>query len=159
MAGFLLAQPPWYAAGPLLGLCVVAMYWAVNARLGVVGGFSDVVERLSERSVRIGVKGSFLIGLVGGAALFGLLSGGERVGDGYGWLTRTFSGPATVLLLFLAGTLIGFGAKTAGGCTSGNGLTGNATGSRASFAATATFMATAIALTFLTKWLFGANVG
>jgi hypothetical protein len=49
----------------------------------------------------------------------------------------------------LAGLLIGFGAKTAGGCTSGNGLSGNAMLSPASLVATATFFGTAIAVSFL----------
>jgi uncharacterized protein len=43
-----------------------------------------------------------------------------------------------------AGVLIGFGGKTAGGCTSGNGLSGTAAGSPASLVAFVTFMATAI---------------
>jgi uncharacterized membrane protein YedE/YeeE len=158
MEDFLLTRPPWYAAGLLLGLCVVAMFAALNERLGVVGGFADVVERLSERTLRIGWKGSFLVGLVGGAMLFTVLSGGGRFGDGFGWLTRTFSDAATIALLVVAGALIGYGAKTAGGCTAGNGLSGNAVGSRASMVATGTFMATAVAVTFLTKWLFGAGV-
>lgn len=158
VAELLLARPPWYVAGPVLGLCVVALYATINQRLGVLGGFSDVVERLSERSVRLGWKGCFLLGLVAGAALFALLSGGGRLEEGYGWLTRTFSAPATAIALVAAGALIGYGAKTAGGCTSGNGLSGNAIGSPASFVATATFMATAIGVSFLTKWLFGAGV-
>ena len=51
------------------------------------------------------------------------------------------------------GVLIGYGAKLAGGCTSGNGLCGTSLGSPASFAATATFMATAIGATFAIAWL------
>ena len=123
----------------------------------MVGGFSDVIERVSERSLRLGWKGTFLLGLIGGAFLWALVAGGRPAG-GYGWLTRTFSEPTTVVLLVVAGVLIGFGAKTAGGCTSGNGLSGNAFGSRAAFVATAAFMGTAVAVTFATKWLFGAAV-
>ena len=48
------------------------------------------------------------------------------------------------LILLVAGVLIGFGAKTAGGCTSGNGLTGTSMLSRAALVATATFFGTAI---------------
>ncbi len=78
--------------------------------------------------------------------------GGSTVADGYGWLTDTFTGAGQVLvgvLLIVAGALIGFGAKMAGGCTSGNGIGGCSAGSTSSFAATATFMATAIVTTFL----------
>ena len=49
--------------------------------------------------------------------------------------------------------LIGFGAKLAGGCTSGNGLSGTAMLSPAALSATATFFATAIIVTFITKAL------
>jgi uncharacterized membrane protein YedE/YeeE len=158
MQAFFRDQAAWYVAGPLLGLCVVALYATINQRLGVLGGFSEVVERLSERSIRIGWKASFLVGIVGGGALYSLASGGGRVGDGYGWLTRTFSGATTVALLFGAGALIGYGAKTASGCTSGHGLSGNAILSRASLVATATFFATAVAASFATKWIFGAGL-
>ena len=48
------------------------------------------------------------------------------------------------MILLVAGVLIGFGAKTAGGCTSGNGLTGTSMLSRAALVATATFFGTAI---------------
>jgi uncharacterized membrane protein YedE/YeeE len=57
------------------------------------------------------------------------------------------------MLLVAGGTLIGFGAKTAGGCTSGNGIGGCGVGSRAAYVATASFMATAVAATLLVRWL------
>ena len=154
MKDFFLSQPPPYVAGPLLGLCVVAMYATLNGRLGVVGAISDVVEH----GRRFGWRGSFLLGLLGGAALFTLVSGRGRIEDGYGWLTREFSGVTTVALLLAAGVLIGVGTKIAGGCTSGNGLSGNAIGSRASLVATIVFFGTAVGVSFLTKALFGANV-
>ena len=49
--------------------------------------------------------------------------------------------------------LIGYGAKTAGGCTSGNGLSGNAILSPASLVSTGTFFGTAILVSFLTEAL------
>ena len=54
-------------------------------------------------------------------------------------------------MLVVAGGLIGYGAKRAGGCTSGNGLGGCSLGSPASFAATATFMGVAIVTSFVIK--------
>jgi uncharacterized membrane protein YedE/YeeE len=58
-------------------------------------------------------------------------------------------------VLASGGVLIGLGAKTAGGCTSGNGLSGCSFGSPASFVATGTFMATAVGTAFLLRWLLG----
>ena len=39
-------QLAWYIAGPVLGLCVVAFRGLLNARLGVTGGFSELIGRL-----------------------------------------------------------------------------------------------------------------
>jgi uncharacterized membrane protein YedE/YeeE len=154
MQDVLLNRPAWYVLGPLIGLVVLGLLVAINERFGVLGGYSNVVERMTGRSPTIGWKGWLLVGVLGGSLLFRLLAGSGAVPDGYGWLTRTFSGAGNVLigvLLIGAGGLIGFGAKTAGGCTSGNGLGGCSAGSTSSFAATATFMGTAIAVTFLIR--------
>src|SRR3954447_26509142 len=140
-------QLPWFVAGPALGLCVVAIRLPLNARLGVTGGFSAVVERVLDW------RALFLVGLIVGAAAFALIAGGPDF-HGYGWLTDAFTGDVRWVvapILFAAGILIGFGAKTAGGCTSGNGLSGVSLTSLASLAATATFFATAIAVSFLIK--------
>lgn len=148
-------QLAWYIGGPVLGLCVVLMRWLLNERLGVTGGYSDLVERLGRGSLRLDWRGSFLVGLVAGAAVFVLVAGGPDF-NGYGWLTDTFRGSARPLVgvvLVGAGVLIGYGAKSAGGCTSGNGLSGNAMTSPASLAATATFFATGIAVSFLIEAL------
>jgi hypothetical protein len=57
-------------------------------------------------------------------------------------------------VLLGAGVLVGYGAKLAGGCTSGNGLSGTAIFSPASLVATGTFFATAIVVSFVTEALF-----
>jgi uncharacterized membrane protein YedE/YeeE len=153
----LLDRPAWYVLGPLIGLVVLGLYASINERFGVLGGYSVVVERVTGRIPSVGWKGWLLAGVLGGSLVYRLSAGQSTVGDGYGWLTRTFgdgSGHVAVAaLLVVAGALIGFGAKTAGGCTSGNGLGGCAAGSTSSFAATATFMGTAIACSFAIKGL------
>jgi uncharacterized membrane protein YedE/YeeE len=121
------SQLPWFLAGPLLGLCVVACRLLLNGRLGVTGGYSEIVGRLTRGSARFDWRGWILIGIVLGGTV--------------------------APILVLAGVLIGFGAKLAGGCTSGNGLSGTAMLSRASLAATATFFGTAIVVSFLTRAL------
>jgi uncharacterized protein len=144
-------QLPWWIGGPVLGLCVVAIRLLLNARLGVTGAFSEVIDRVGRRSLRFDWRGWFFVGLVAGGLLFALVRGAPGF-DGYGWLTRTFSGDDgrifIALILLGAGVLIGFGAKTAGGCTSGNGLTGTSMLSRAAWVATATFFGTAIVVSF-----------
>jgi uncharacterized membrane protein YedE/YeeE len=145
-------QLDWYFAGPLLGLCVVAVRWLFNARLGVTGGYSSVVT-----SVRDGTsfdwRAWFVLGVLLGGTVFALAAGGPDF-HGYGWLTRSFDDVAVGVILVGAGVLVGYGAKLAGGCTSGNGLSGTAMLSPASLAATGTFFGTAIVVSFVTEALF-----
>ena len=152
MIGALADRAAWYVVGPALGLVVVGMLVTLNQRTGAVGGYSELVERLTGRSTAFGRRAWFLLGIVAGSAVFVLLGGSTGAAPGYGWLTRAFDGEWRWLVgpvLFGAGVLIGYGAKTAGGCTSGNGLCGSSLGSPASLTATATFMATAIVASFL----------
>lgn len=148
-------QLAWYVAGPLLGLCVVACRVLFNGRLGVTGGFSELVGKVSAGSFSFDWRGWFAIGVFLSGTLYLLLWGGP-VFHGYGWMTDTFHGGAQVwiaVLLLGAGVLVGYGAKLAGGCTSGNGLSGTAALSPASLAATATFFGTAIVVSFVIKAL------
>jgi hypothetical protein len=150
----LVQRPAWYVIGVAVGCVTVGLFALINERVGVVGGYSSLVERASGRSSSFGWKLWFLLGVMGGALVFRLLAGSSSVGDGYGWLTRSFGSHAYAAVggtLFVAGMLVGFGAKHAGGCTSGNGIGGTSVASPASFVATGTFMATAIAVSFLIK--------
>ena len=136
-------QLAWYIGGPVLGLCVVALRWLLNERLGATRAWADAI------AVRFGsVHAWLLVGLIAGGVLFGLV--GTSL-DGYGWLTETFTGSAQwviVPVLIASGALIGYGARLAGGCTSGNGLSGNAALSPAALVATGTFFGTAIVVSF-----------
>jgi uncharacterized membrane protein YedE/YeeE len=144
------SQLPWYVAGPALGLCVVAIRALLNERIGVTGALTEVVERVGRRSLAFGWRGWFYIGLIAGGALFAVIAGGPDF-HGYGWLTATFTGSSRWIIapiLVASGALIGLGSKLAGGCTSGNGLSGVSLLSVASVAATAIFFATAIVVSF-----------
>ena len=139
-----------------MGLCVVAMRWLMNLRLGVTGAWSDVIDNVAARRATFGPLGWMLFGIIAGAAVYALVAGGPDF-HGYGWLTDTFTGTGgtliVVAILFACGVLIGLGAKIAGGCTSGNGLSGTAMASPASLVATMTFFAVGIAVTFITEAL------
>jgi uncharacterized protein len=148
------SRTAWYVLGPLIGLITVGLMATINQRIGVLGGYSAIVERATGRASELNWKWWFLAGVFGGSLIWRLMAGESTVPNGYGWLTRTFSDDAVVIaLLFGGGILVGFGAKTATGCTSGNGLGGCSQGSVASFAATATFMGTAIAASYVIKAL------
>jgi uncharacterized protein len=156
MSDLLLDRPAWYVIGSLIGLVTFGVVAILNERIGVTGGYSQVVERATGRLPGLTWKAWFLFGVLGGALLFRLLAGGSNIGDGYGYLTRTFGAHdyfAVGGLLLVGGVLVGFGAKLMGGCTSGNGLGGSSAGSPAALAATGTFIATAVAASFMIKAL------
>lgn len=156
METLLADRPAWYVAGLLIGLVVVGLLATINQRLTVLGGYSELVERIAGRSASVGWRAVFLLGVVAGSVLFSLVVGAWRAGEGYGWLSRTFEDDGAVAAILLAsGVLIGVGAKTAGGCTAGNGVGGCSFGSPASFVATATFMATAVGTALVARLLLG----
>ena len=150
---FLLDRPAWYVIGPAVALIVLGLVSLMNVRIGVLGGWSDLIERAEGRKEQVGWKGWFVFGMIAGGLVFRLLAGGTSTGSGYGWVTRTFDDAfvPVAAVLFVGAVLIGYGAKTASGCTSGNGLGGTSFGSPSSFAATGSFMATAIVATFAIK--------
>jgi uncharacterized membrane protein YedE/YeeE len=146
-------RPAWYVIGPVIGMVLVSLFALLSVRMGVLGGVTDVVERARGRQSQIGWKGWFAIGIVLGGTLFGLVAGFPSF-DGYGWLSREGISDALIApILVLAGVLIGYGAKYAGGCTSGNGLSGVSFGSAGSMVAMATFMGTAIVTAFVIQAL------
>jgi hypothetical protein len=137
-----------------MGLCVVGLYGLANRRLGVSGAWLAAVVAPIEgwRGERWRVE--FLAALAGGALAEGLLSSVTRL-TGYPVLSAAL--PAGVLLPLLAGggLALGYGARWAGGCTSGHGLSGCAAGSPDSLAATATFFSVAVGVTFAAHAMSG----
>lgn len=156
--GVLQSPPAWWLGGLVFGGVVVALRLVLNERIGVLGGYSELVEFASRRRLQLGWKSFFLFGVVGGGFLYGAVSGRWASRAGYGWIARDFpdhASLATGIGLLVAGVLIGFGAKTAGGCTSGNGFGGTTSASPASYVATVTFFATAVGASFVLRGLFG----
>ena len=68
-------QLPWWIGGPVMGLCVVAIRGLMNARLGVTGAFSEVIDRVGRRSLAFDWRGWFFVGLVAGGLAFALVRG------------------------------------------------------------------------------------
>jgi uncharacterized membrane protein YedE/YeeE len=154
MADILPVPLPWYVVGPLMGLIVAGLYAVTNKHLGISGAYVQFVDGARGRSIELW-RLWFLGGTAVGAALVALLGGYPQTGLGYGALGEYLSMPALIATLLFGGVLIGFGARWAGACTSGHGLTGCATGSRGSMLAVFTFVVTAVAVTFLLHLLTG----
>ena len=149
-------QLPWWVAGPGVGLCVVALYALAGLKLGVSGGWLQLLLLGERRPVTEPWRLWFTGALVVGAVLAATLGTGRT--SGYGALSTVLSPLALLVVLLVVGVLIGYGARWAGGCTSGHGISGCSAGSPESFAATATFFGVAIAVTFAVHLLTGGAV-
>lgn len=124
--------------GVLIGLAATLLLW-LNGRIagisGIVGGVlfpqrGDVVWRIA-----------FLAGLVVAAGCYMALVPGAP-------LPRTDFARGG---LVIAGLLVGYGTRMGSGCTSGHGVCGLGRFSVRSLAAVMTFMATAMATTFVVR--------
>jgi len=146
---------PWYLSGPATGMCVSGMYALTNKHMGISGSFGSLVTMASSKGRVISWRVTFLLGTVIGAALVAILGGSPQTGLEYGTLSEHLSLPALVLVLFAGSVLIGYGARMAGGCTSGHGITGCATRSPGSFVAVSIFVVTAVLVTLVLNALTG----
>jgi uncharacterized protein len=138
---------------------VAGLLWTINKPLGALGGYVDGVKWLVEREDGPSWRVWFLPGIVLGGALSTLAAGAWHPTFDYGAFTSSF-GPIVGtggLALFAAGTLIGFGARLGGGCTSGHGMCGMAFGSPASIVCTMTFMGMAVLVAHLLAALTGSG--
>lgn len=153
----LIERCPWYVAGPLLGLLIVGVRATVNKPLGGLGGYIDLAQSRGRWS-RLGFRAYLLAGLLLGGVGYALVSGQLHPHLVYGTRASLLPTETWSQLLYLAaaGLVMGFGAKTAGGCTSGHGMCGVSVGSKASVVATATFMASAVALAHLLNLFTGS---
>lgn len=106
---------------------------------GILGGLLQPVRK------DVGWRLAFLAGLMLAPLVYvGATGAMPRV---------EFAAPAGVLVV--AGLLVGIGTRLGAGCTSGHGVCGIGRGSPRSIAATAIFMATAVATVFIARHLAG----
>ena len=136
--------------GAMIGLAAVIFMAAQGRVMGVSGIVSHLLspfggaaqnDQFTEHSWRL----LFLAGVIA-APLLSIAALGYR---------PEVSLDAGPLLLIISGLIVGVGTVTGNGCTSGHGVCGLARLSARSMAATAIFMATAIATVFFAKTVFG----
>jgi hypothetical protein len=122
--------------GLLIGLSV-ALFFILNGRMiGISGIASNFIVSKENRIENF----LFLIGLIAGPLIYNLISGNEI----------NISISSSVILLIIAGILVGFGTRLSNGCTSGHGISGISRFSIRSIIATITFMLVGIITVFIT---------
>lgn len=131
------------AGGALIGLAAV-MLMALHGRiLGATGILSGLMRRGDGDDWWL--RAALLGGMVTGPLLLMLVTG-EKPANGV---------PISNLMIVIGGFIVGIGVSYGGGCTSGHGICGIARLSRRSFAATASFMATAFATVYVIRHVAG----
>ncbi len=144
---------PWWAGGIAIGLLVPLLYYFVNIALGVSTGYGSLIRLIAGRprlrwfshqrfADQWGWRIFFIGGMVLGAMLAGRLEGRPLYTAEMGVFTEVLSWPLVyhAFYFLLGGTLLGFGARLAGGCTSGHSIHGLATLQLSSLVATVAFL-------------------
>ena len=122
--------------GLLIGLSV-ALFFILNGRMiGISGIASNFLVSKNNRIENF----LFLVGLILGPLIYNLISGKEI----------NISISSSLILLIIGGTLVGFGTRISGGCTSGHGISGISRFSLRSIIATITFMIVGIITVLIT---------
>ena len=112
--------------GLLIGLSV-ALFFILNGRMiGISGIASNLLVSKDNRIDNF----LFLVGLILGPLIYNFISGKEI----------NISISDSLVLLIIAGVMVGFGTKLSSGCTSGHGISGISRFSLRSIIATITFM-------------------
>ena len=124
--------------GLLIGLATVLLI-LFN---GKIAGISGIVSGLlTHKGSEVGWRAVFIVGLLLGAFIYMLATGGAL----------PVNIQASLPVVVIAGLLVGFGTRLGSGCTSGHGVAGIARLSRRSIVATLTFFAMATITVFVTQ--------
>ena len=149
---------PWFVAGPALGLLVVGLFMVANQPLGASGAYVQTMKAVRGDTDTVGWRVWYFAGIFAGGLIAMLLGAGVHAQTGYQAMTRLWSTPVVGVIVFAGAVVMGYGARMAGGCTSGHGICGTAQRSPASWVTTATFMATAIGVTYLLRLATGGDL-
>lgn len=148
---------PFWAGGAAIGGFVLLFLSVTGRALGVSTGYADACAAPFDPDARRSWRLPFLLGIVVGGAVASVAAGGWTPTAAMGMFDAlvTASVPVKALVFTAGGVLLGFGARLAGGCTSGHGIVGMALRARASIAATAVFMVAGFAVTNLMLRVLG----
>jgi hypothetical protein len=149
---------PFWAGGLAIGLFVIGFLLLARQPLGVSTGFADACAAPFDGKALRSWRLPFLLGIVGGGFLAALAAGAWAPSFEMGLFDRLVtSSLALKAAIFAAGgVLVGYGARLAGGCTSGHCIVGVAQLAPSSLLATGAFMVSGFAVTNLVLRLFGS---
>jgi uncharacterized membrane protein YedE/YeeE len=129
--------------GALIGLAASALMLLTGRIAGISGIFGGLIAPgANDRNWRL----AFIAGLIAAPLIAAFATASPLPAP---------TMPASLILIAMAGLLVGFGSRMGGGCTSGHGVCGIARLSARSMVATVVFMAAAIATVAITRHVIG----
>lgn len=129
--------------GALIGLAAALLMVLTGRIAGISGIFGGLIAPgAGDRGWRI----AFVAGLIAAPLLASFFTNASLPSPAM---------PASMLVIAVAGLLVGIGSRMGGGCTSGHGVCGIARFSARSLIATAIFMAAAIATVAVVRHVIG----
>jgi uncharacterized protein len=128
--------------GVLIGLSAVLMMLFLGRIMGISGIIGGLFDSRSSQEYFWRV--SFLAGVVASPLVYAFASADQPV----------ISASPDIVLMAVAGVLVGYGATTGSGCTSGHGVCGLARFSRRSAAAVVVFMSVAFLTVYIARHVF-----
>lgn len=129
--------------GALIGLAAAMLMLLTGRIAGISGIFGGLLTpSTNDRGWRV----AFISGLIAAPLLASFVTGASLPSPAM---------PASMVLIVVAGLLVGFGSRMGGGCTSGHGVCGVARFSARSLVATAVFMVAAIATVAIVRHMIG----
>ena len=156
----ILTQPwPWWVSGLLLGSIVPLLYllggkwFGISSSLQQIGALCTPGSKLKYLREHDRADGMWLMVFVGGVMLGSFVANTWLTPHGVEFLPPHYHSVEGAFKLLAGGVLIGFGARYAGGCTSGHAVTGISNLNIPSVIATACFFTGGLVVTWLTDWL------
>lgn len=155
-----LQQPwPWWLSGIALGSIIPLLYilggkwFGLSSSLPQIGCLCTPNSNLEYLKSHDKKAGMWLLLFVTGIMAGSFIAVHWLVPEPIAFLPDYYHSAQGALRLLVGGALIGFGARYAGGCTSGHALTGISNLNPPSILATCCFFAGGLAVTWFTNWL------
>ncbi len=160
MMEWILQPWPWWLSGIMIGLTVPMLYLLSGKAFGLSTSLQHIGAACSPNSNFDYLKnhnwrsGIWNLVFIGGIALGSLIAVRYLSNQPIEFLPASYYSVGGALRLLIGGVLVGFGARYAGGCTSGHAITGISNLNWPSLVATAFFFVGGLIVT----WGFGGFI-
>jgi uncharacterized membrane protein YedE/YeeE len=161
MQDFIMQPWPWWFSGILIGLTVPLLYILAGRSFGISTSLQQIgavclpksnLPYFQDFNKR---KGNWLLFFVIGIVIGGFVATQFLSAAPVEFLPASYLSAGGAVRLLIGGFLIGFGARYAGGCTSGHAITGIANLNWPSLVATVFFFVGGLGVTWgLGRWIF-----